>query len=328
MLFRLSVAGLRYLGVDVDAALERIGMTQADLEKLPARVPASLGIRYWNAIEEVTGRTDLGLALAELTRPEMFDVTGYVVRHSPTLGDAIRRLTRFGRLVGEGLDVVLEVQGDRAVIRQPSIPGHVDHPQLTQCFLATLGRLARQLTGESLRAIEVHMVHDAPPNAEQLAALFEAPIHYNAPFNGFVVEASMLQAPMLGHDARLGAILERQAEQLLEQLPERGGFVRRVQELLTEELNGGNPNADHIAARLDLSTRTLSRRLKAAATSHQTLLDQLRHELATRYLRNTELDVSEIAFVLGFSDASALNRAFKRWAGMTPTEYRRGVASG
>jgi AraC-like DNA-binding protein len=327
-MLRQAIAGFAVIGVDVDAVLAEAGMTREDLDELPPRVPISWSAKLWAAAEKVSGRDDLGVSLARLVQPEMYDVTGYVVRHSPTLGDAIRKLTRYGRIMGEGIDVQLEVDGERATIRQPPLPGHAEHPQITQCFLAALGLIARQLTGEHLVPLEVHFMHPEPTNAQALRQLFEGPLHFNAPYNGMVFDVAYLELPVLGHDRRLGEILTRQADQLLEQLPDRGGFVRRVQELLTEELNGGNPNADHIASRLQLSTRTLSRRLKACGTSHQTLLDQLRHELATRYLRNTEMDVSEVAFVLGFSDASALNRAFKRWAGMTPTEYRRSLNSG
>ncbi len=328
LLIQHTVAGFEALGIDVDEVLGRVGLTRRDIAEMPARVPMSWGVRLWDAAQEVSGRTDLGVRLGEFVRPEMYDVTGYVVRHSSTLGDAIRRLNRYGRIMGEGIDVQLEVQGNRAIIRQPPVPGHTEHPQITQCFMTALGLIARQLTGKELVPLEVHFMHPEPRESlEMLRELFGAPLHFSAPFNGFVIDAALLELPVVGHDTRLGAILERQADQLLEQLPDRGGFVRRVTELLTEELKGGNPNADHIASRLQLSTRTLSRRLKACGTSHQTLLDQLRHELATRYLRNTDMDVSEVAFVLGFSDASALNRAFKRWAGMTPTEYRRSLVS-
>jgi AraC-like DNA-binding protein len=283
----------------------------------------SLPMRVWDAAVAITGDENLGVKLGLLVRAEMYDVTGYVVRHSATLSDALRRFARYGRLMGEGLEFVLEVHGDRATLRQPNIAGHLEHPQISDAFVVGVGMVARQLTGVEIHPLEVHMRHARPKNLGPLRELFTGPVHFGAPFNGFVVPTAMLSLPVLGHDERLCEILERQAEHLLGELPDRGGFVRRVQELLTEELNGGNPNADHIASRLEISTRTLSRRLKSLGTSHQKLLDQLRYELAARYLRGTDMDVSEVAFVLGFSDASALNRAFKRWAGMTPSEYRR-----
>jgi AraC-like DNA-binding protein len=89
-----------------------------------------------------------------------------------------------------------------------------------------------------------------------------------------------------------------------------------------QELNGGNVGAAYIADRLHLSERTLRRRLQAEGTRHKKLVEEIRQELATRYLESSDLGVADIAFLLGFSQAAAFNRAFRRWTGKTPGEYR------
>ena len=101
-----------------------------------------------------------------------------------------------------------------------------------------------------------------------------------------------------------------------------GELSRRVQETISEELRGGDPRAEHIADKLGLHPKTLSRRLRAEGTSHQQLLDQLRYRLAERYLRDPNLGIGEIAFLLGYADNSSFNKAFKRWTGSAPQRYR------
>ena len=123
-------------------------------------------------------------------------------------------------------------------------------------------------------------------------------------------------------DAELSAILARHAQHLLEQLPPVNDFVAHVRRLVAEELAGGDPSAEHIAARLHMSARTLRRRLQEHGARHKLLLDELRRELAIRYLSEERLEIAEVAFLLGFSEASAFHRAFKRWTGRTPSDYR------
>jgi AraC-like DNA-binding protein len=134
-----------------------------------------------------------------------------------------------------------------------------------------------------------------------------------------------LHTPVVGGDRKLCAILEKQALELLDDLPRVGELSRRVQEAISAELRGGNPSAENVAEKLGVHPRTLSRRLQAEGTSHQQLLDQLRFELAERYLRERGLSIGEVAYLLGYADTSSFNKAFKRWTGSAPKRYRQQV---
>src|SRR6185369_10618542 len=97
----------------------------------------------------------------------------------------------------------------------------------------------------------------------------------------------------------------------------------RLREIIRSELNGGDPGLDHMAQKLGMSSRTLQRKLRDHGTTHQDVLDQMRQDLATRYLQQPEMAIGEVAYLLGFSESSAFHRAFKRWTGATPTEFRK-----
>ena len=184
------------------------------------------------------------------------------------------------------------------------------------------------MTGKQLTPIEVRFTHDPPPDMSHHKELFAAPVLFRQPYNGYVFSSALLHMPIVSHDSKLNAELERQAEQMLEHLPKTGDFSRRVQELISAELRGGNPSADNVAAKLGMHPKTLSRRLKSESTSHQQLLDQLRYRLAERYLRQADLSISEVAFLLGYSDTSSFNKAFKRWTGTPPQAFRQKALGG
>jgi AraC-like DNA-binding protein len=124
-------------------------------------------------------------------------------------------------------------------------------------------------------------------------------------------------------DPSLCALLDRHARELLARYPREDSLVERIRTLMKGELNGGDASLEVVAERLGMSARTLQRKLQASGTSHQELLDEMRRDLAVRYLREPGMAVCEVAYLLGFSESSAFHRAFKRWTGTTPSEFRR-----
>jgi AraC-like DNA-binding protein len=293
-----------------------------DVREFGEQIPLSLLYDFWEAIRQTTEQYALGLRLARLVRPETYEVFGYVLRTSATLGDALLRATRFVRLVTETVELSFYVEGERAIlVHKPLFPDLL-HPESSEFILGAIGMVARHLTGKHLVPTEVRFSHPPPPDVSFHHELFECPVYFSRPHNGYVFDSALLHTPVVSHDSQLCAVLEREAEQLLAKLPKTGQLSRKVQELLSAELRGGNPNADHIAEQLGMHPKTLSRRLKSEGTTHQQLLDQLRYQLAERYLLEPNLSIGEVAFLLGYSDTSSFNKAFKRWTGTAPQFYR------
>lgn len=315
-----TVIGLRLVGVDTQPALALFGLT--DIRTANEQVPLSFLYDFWEAVRQTTNQYGLGLRLAQLVRPETYEVFGYVLRTSATLGDALLRATRFVRLVTETVELSFYVEGDRAILVHKPLFPELLHPEASEFILGAIGMVARHLTEKHLVPTEVRFAHAAPPDIRFHQEVFEAPVYFGRPHNGYVFDSTLLHTPVVSHDSQLCAVLEGEAEQLLAKLPKTGQLSRKVQELLSAELRGGNPNADHIADQLGMHPKTLSRRLKAEGTTHQQLLDQLRYQLAERYLLEPNLSIGEVAFLLGYSDTSSFNKAFKRWTGTAPQFYR------
>jgi AraC-like DNA-binding protein len=147
-------------------------------------------------------------------------------------------------------------------------------------------------------------------------------VRFSAPSNRFTFASDLLTLPIAKADATLCAVLDRHAEELLAKYPPRDSLVEKVQSIIANEFRGGDPSLERVADQLGLTPRTLQRKLHELGTSHNELLDQMRRQLAMRYLREPEMAICEVAYLLGFSESSSFHRAFKRWTGVTPREFR------
>ena len=168
------------------------------------------------------------------------------------------------------------------------------------------------------------MEHPAPPDISEYARTFDPlPIEFGAPFSGFVFDAACLDERLVSADIGLHQVVCGHADLKLEELSRARQFTSRVRSALAAELSGGTPSITRIASHLHMSPRTLERKLEREGAKFSTLLEEMRRELATRYVQNQRLELTEIAYLLGFSQTACFYRAFKRWTGETPLGYRR-----
>jgi AraC-like DNA-binding protein len=148
-------------------------------------------------------------------------------------------------------------------------------------------------------------------------------LRFDAAFNGFAFNTQYLSEPVISADPKQHTLIRQHADALIASLPRAQSVTERVRELLAKELAGGDPNLNNVAEQIPMGARTLGRRLEAEGTTFKDLLDDLRKRSALSYVASSQLPLSEIAFLLGFSQTAAFHRAFKRWTNLTPLEYRR-----
>jgi AraC-like DNA-binding protein len=316
------IAGLTALRHDWRLALRSAGIDQGIMTDPDARVPTSRVMALWNAAAAQAGDADLGLHIALAADVASFDIHAYVLLSSPTLGAGLERLCRYQRLLHVATRLELQSQGRRATLRH-SLPGGRAVPRQPAEFLSACWiRFLRLASGRELVPLQVRFAHPAPADTREHEHLFRAPLRFAAGENALELAADVLELPCVRAEPGLLAVLDRHAEALLARAPAVSGLADRVRQALAEEMRLGSPRRASVAARLKTSLRTLDRRLAAEGTSLRGLLEQLRHELAARHLAERRLSVGEIAFLLGYSGLSPFHRAFKRWTGLTPAEYR------
>jgi AraC-like DNA-binding protein len=271
----------------------------------------------------MTGDPDLGLHAALAITEGDHGALEYAARSSATMGEAVEVIGRFMRLVNDALDFRLVLEGDRAGLRLDS---RVSLPRAAADFQSAAFQMAeRRYRPASFEpTYEVLFTHPRPERVDVYAQVFgHGKLQFSAPFNGFLFDRGYLQIPMPTADHKLHALMRRHAELLVAELPKAESVTEKVRALVAEQLSGGDPTVEHVAAALYMSTRTLARKLEHEGTSFKELLDDLRRRLALRYVGGHDRGLSEIAFLLGFSQTAAFHRAFKRWTGQTPLDYRR-----
>ncbi|MGE3508696.1 MAG: AraC family transcriptional regulator [Vicinamibacterales bacterium] len=324
---RPLVSGLQALGHDPSPLLALAGVDGALLTDPDAHVPWAAVLALIAHAVERTGDASLGLHLAEHADLASLDVHVYAMASSPTLRDAYDRLCRYQRLIHETTRIELMVQGDRATLRHVMPGGMIAPRHSAEFLLAMWVRGSRLAIGSQWKLAEVHFGHPEPPDSNDHHRIFGAPLRFGTGENALLVPAALLDIPCARADPALLALLDRYAADRLERAPRTTSFADRARAALLVDLRGGNPSASRLASGLRMSVRTLHRTLAAEHLSYRTLLDRVRHELSCQYLADDRVSIAEAAFLLGFSELSAFYRAFKRWTGQTPAEFRRGGAA-
>lgn len=306
----------------------RRGISESFLQKIvamgpDARLPVSLLLRWLDSAVEAARDPDLGLRALRRIEVGNYDVLEYTGRSAKNWGEALELMLRYIRLINEAADFSLHVRAGRAFVELRS---RVPLNRAAADFQAgALVLTARAWIGQ-LDTFELWFQHPEPADKQMYKKLFgDMPIRFGTPHDTITFDARLLEVPMKSADPKLNAVLRRHAEQLISELPEPDWLTGKVRKLLLGLLPAGKTNADYVAARLGMSRRTLTRHLEREGVTYKDLLEQARRELAFQYLATATTDIQQIALLLGYSETAAFSRAFRRWSGRSPAEYRRSL---
>lgn len=302
--------------------LASAGIELADLGNPEARIPHTAVVR---ALEEAVAVFDdptMGLRAGQLADHGDYDVLEYAARSAANFGDAMAVMARYMRIMHEAIDVSLIVEGDFATWRVRVTDGVRQPPAINDNIVSAAIAFSRRNTSIYVPPVEVHLMHPKPSYAEEYERILETKARFGMPYNAVVVRKSRLEVPMLRANSDLSAAFEAQARRVLESLKKKEDIVARVREEAATELRTGPASMKKTARRLGLGVATLRRKLEGEGTTYSDIVDDLRRELAEQHLTRGDLTISEVAFLLGFSDVRAFGRAFRRWTGSSPSEYR------
>lgn len=311
-------------GIRAESLFEAVRLNPSVLLDPDNRIPFAQLVALYEKAAELTGDNNFGLHLGERINPSAFDVVGYCALNSPTLGAAFARVARYHSIWTDGALFTLEPANDTSAIVYSYVDTTIrEHRQDSEMTLATVTTLCRTVGTPEFVPTCVEFQHDEPVDISEHLRLFRCPVKFGAPSNKLSFASSFLALPIAKADASLCALLDRHAEELLAKFPPRDSLIDQVRSIIASELRGGDSSLEHAASQLSFTPRTLQRKLQELGTSHNELLDQMRRQLAMRYLREREMAICEVAYLLGFSESSSFHRAFKRWTGVTPKEFRK-----
>lgn len=322
---RLIVTGAMAQGVGVPELLASADLSPEALEDTDASIPSQKVARLLLAAERLSGDEHFGLHMAErVLETPVSEALQYVIRNSRTVGEGLQRLARYHRLVLGSAEMRLEVEQDTArLTHRPPEGLHASPRHAAESILASIFLRIRGHMGPVLTLRRVSFMHGPPRSTAEHERIFQAPLLFEQPFHSLVFDRAVLEVPVPAADPQLAQVLDRFLMQsgVVSESPAR--FTDQVRQRIAEQMRGQTPAVELVAARMHMSPRTLQRKLQDEGTRYAELVNDLRREFALRYLEQGRESISEIAFLLGFSEVSTFHRAFKRWCGQTPAEYRR-----
>lgn len=271
---------------------------------------------------ELTGDSALGLRFGQGININTIGVLGYALMSSATIADVLQILLQYHRMVMPTVSLSLTTnKGAVALGCRGAHLSELEERFMLESFFAAVITCGRFLINNQPINVKLELDYSEPSYADIYAEVFGFPVSFNCPERHLLFHPDTLALPLSTANPAVEAIFLEQCNSLLPPMGRRAPVASRVQQILLFR-SGDFPGVEQVAKQLFMSERTLRRRLKDEETSFQQVLDQVRYQLATEYLTNTQLPVTEVARLVGFSDATNFRRSFKRWSGTQPSALR------
>lgn len=310
------------LGLDSAALCREAGLDPQLLDDANARYPLSATTRLWQLAVAASGDPALGLNTSRHVAPTTFHALGMAVMASGSLREIFERIVRYHRVVSDALALELRDVGDSCELHFRLPPGApAPAAEAIDAFAAIYVRTCRNRLGRSYAPLAVHLRRPPPADPQPWLEVFRAPVHFAAVEDVLCFAGSDFDRPLDDGNPELAAHNEAVLRKRLDAL-QPDTVARRLRRALEQCLPNGEPSAEALAHGLHLSLRSLQRHLSEEGSSYEQVLAETRHALALQHLGEAACSISEVAYLLGFADSSSFSRAFKRWSGQSPSQYR------
>src|SRR5262249_39757799 len=322
-LSRLAIARLESAGVPVVPLLRRVGLTPEVIADPEQRLSVRSQIALLDEAATALKDDCLGFTLARDFDPREIGLLYYVMASSQTLGDALKRVARYSRTTNEAL-VVGYREGNRLIVSlsYSGVPRHSDRNQIEFCMFGVL-RICRLLTGQNLVPQHFSIAYHRSEGTSEMARFVGTKVEVGADRDEFALNLDARELPLIHADPYLNDLLLKSCEAALaDRRSDTSQLRTRVENAISTILPHGRVLVEDVARSLGMSERTLARRLSDEGLNFTEILQQLRRDLAVRYLDDRKLHVSKIAWMLGFTEVSAFTHACRRWTGKTPRQMR------
>ena len=326
-LSRLVIARLKSAGVPVPPLLKRAGLTPEQIAEPDQRLSVRSQISLLDEAAIALKDDCIGFTLARDFDLRKIGLVYYVMASSQTLGDALRRVARYSKITNEAL-VFGYREGNRLIVSlsYSGVSRHSDRHQIEFCMFAII-RICRVLTGQHLVPQHFLLSHHRPEATPEMARFVGTKVEFGAETDEFALNADALKLPLVHSDTYLNDLLLKNCEAALtDRRTDLSPFRTKIENAISSLLPHGRVSVREVARSLGISERTLARRLSDEGLAFSAILQDLKRDLAVRYLDDPNLHVSKIAWLLGYQEVGAFTHAFKRWTGKTPSEMRRAAA--
>jgi AraC-like DNA-binding protein len=322
--FQLSVFLFKRLedyGVSPDAVLSHAGLHSSLLREQRIQVTTSELFALWRSIYTVSADPAIGMKLGQEHRVERYDAIAIAALCARDFADSLARMARYKKLTcPENLEI--ERAGDECSLRFEWLA--TDDPEPEQlvdfCFTWILS-IARRGSGGAINPVRLRLVRPAQ-HRKLLTTHFGCPVEFGASRNTMVFRAADMSRPFQTHNSELLSLLAPALEKEVAEVEAQRALPEMVKQVVQKRLAGGRPTWQDVGRELLMSPRTVQRRLSENGASFQGIVQGVRYGLACQYLLHSPLELSEVAYLLGFEDTNSFVRAFHSWEGMPPGEWR------
>ena len=316
------VQALKTEGLDVAALLDEAGLEPALLGDPDARFPTERVSLLWQLAVARSGNPAIGLASSNVAKPASFDLVGYAMMSSPHVLGILDRLSRYVAVVSDAASIAIaESEEGYRLILELSGGGRPVPRQRFEFDLMTILTFCRWVIHRDLRPLALELRFPPPADPRPYQEAFKCDLRFGASLNALLFARADAMAPLPTAHPLLAQMHERLASEHLQRL-DQAPVSRRARTAIISRLPDGEPGRTEVARALEMSERSLQRRLESEGTTYLRLLDDTRRELAQQYLGQTDVSLAETRFLLGFADQSSFFRAAKRWFGVSPRQYR------
>ena len=322
-LTRLAAGRARKAGLRLEPLLSGVGLTVDQINDPEHRITVRDQVAFLEAAAKALNDDFLGLNLAEEFDLRDLGLLYYVMASSDTLGDALRRASRYSRITNEAIVLEYREAGEPTLrLIYSGIPRHTDQQQIEFCVVAMV-RISCALSGRQFLPKRVSMSHVRSKGFSKFARFLGKEIEFGSDIDEIGFPTGSTDWALAGADPRLNKILLKTCEESLSRRKSKLGTLRStVENAIAPLLPHGQAHLDVIAGKLGMSKRTLLRRLSEEGTTFIDILQKLRTSLAIRYLKEDGMSISRVAWLLGFEETSSFSHAFRRWTGESPREFR------
>jgi AraC-like DNA-binding protein len=311
--------------VDIDTFLRSLRVDPASVKSPDARIPIETYLLIQDEAAEYVNDPYFGLHMGEFAEAGSWSILGYMMMNCKTLGESFEKSGRYSRIIGNLIEARAELKFNKVkaiFFTPPHAPKMSRH-----CFEATFSssvRMMRSLTGVDINPLEVTFIYPEPDSRSEYERIFQCPVLFGQKENSFTVAMSAVNIPILMANPSLLEHFEKYAQDFLAEMDRNDEHTRTVTKIILSRLDDEALSINKVAKEMAVSVRTLQKRLDEEGVAFSDLHKDIRQRLAQKYLREN-YTVEQITYLLGFSEPSVFRKAFKKWSGVTPREYREGA---
>ena len=287
------------------------------------RLPSTTFLSLLEAAGKLASDPAVGLHVGECIKPGQYGVLGYAVMSSQTVQEAFERHERYEALVSNRAQSRYQLGNEECSLTWNTGADEAACA-IAEENVAAWVTFSRWITGQNLRPSSVHFRHSAPAYLAEYERIFQCPVLFEQPVVEVRFPTTYLHLPITQHDPLMQEMMDAHAERLLQQFNQTDSLIRDVRRLIIEGLAQATLTLESVSEALGMTPRTLQRRLRERDETFNSLLERTRKDLAMTYINQADVSLPELAYLLGYADQTAFQRAFKKWTGTTPGKYRKG----